>query len=238
MSVLVPIHIARHVLSIKEVNVFKTYLCLKSRCSGKIKLSSLIIQEISKQLRCNVKTVQNHLKKLHQWDWIGYNPDSGYYFIRGWERIQFIEKIDHAGRSCAIIEISDLNNLKEFLFAAVTQKLIRYKRYTCRQAAQLKPRAIQPSPALYPFAIRYYSEALHLSIRTVHLLKQNTIKAGFMLAKPNYSECQIELDSFWLLKEYVTPGEFYMIQDRQIKIRLPDLIYSNVKIVKWKKSKQ
>ena len=238
MSVLVPIHIARHVLTIKEVNAFKTYLCLKSRCSGKIKLSSLIIQEISKQLRCNVKTIQNHLNKLQQWDWIGHNPVSGYYFIRGWERIQNIEKIDHVGRSCAILEISDLCNLKEFLFAAMTQKLIRYKRYTCRQAAQLKPRAIQPSPAQYPFAIRYYSEALHLSIRTIHLLKLNTIKAGYILAKPNYSECQLALDSFWLLKKYGTPGEFCMIQDRQIKIRLPDLIYSSVKIINRKKSKQ
>src|SRR5678815_5097358 len=66
-------------------NSFRLYCYLKGQCSGKMKIVSMAT--ISEDLKCHPKSITNNLKKLQELNWIGYNPKSKYYFIRGFEFI-------------------------------------------------------------------------------------------------------------------------------------------------------
>ena len=67
------------------------YLYLKSISNGKIRLNKETKEEISKALNCTTRTLYNNLHKLQARNWIGYNPKSKLYFVRGFEKVRAIE---------------------------------------------------------------------------------------------------------------------------------------------------
>ncbi len=226
-------------LTNKEDTAFMVYICLKTRCSGKIRLNKSVIGAVAAQMNCSTRTIQNNIRRLRRWDWIGYNAKSGIYFVRGWQRITEIEKIQYPERSAAIFEIDELPELKEFLFAAYIQKLIRYKRAKQTKAAYQTRRAKQPEPCFHPFSIRYLAKIFKLSPRAIYMLKQSATKAGLIEYKANFEPTNYDVNTFRPLLNNAMPGENYVIRDHKIFLRKSDLIKSNVLILnKRKKSKQ
>lgn len=56
-----------------------------------------------------------------------YNPASGYYFIRGFERLRELKQIKN--RASVILNRKDLKTIQAFIDAALTGRLIRNQEY-------------------------------------------------------------------------------------------------------------
>lgn len=240
-TILIPTDIAKQVLITKRSHLFATYLCLTSRCRGKIKACDLNLLDIAKQQNCSLRTIKNHLHQLLVINWIGYNPKSQVYFIRGWSTLRSLEKIEFKENAYAIFDFASLPYLREFLFAAYIQRISRYKRWKKRiETAHFMPSAKQSQTDYLPFSVRYLGLIFNLSNRTIFQLRRSCLKHNLLALHANIEKTEYDISHYGILIKYDRPDDsYYIVRDKIVYKRSSDLIKSNVQVVKsWKKSKQ
>ena len=70
---------------------FQLYIYLKVHCSGKMKITKNDIELIKSTLEYKSdRSVTNNLKRLLDYNFIGFNAATGYYFIRGFDKIRIM----------------------------------------------------------------------------------------------------------------------------------------------------
>jgi hypothetical protein len=231
----IPTDIAWYVLSRKQTKPFALYLFLKYQCSGMIRLNDDLVKKAKVLLKYAAeKSIKNNLQKLLKLNFIGFNQKTGIYYMRGWNTIQ--NNIGTQQRTAAIFEEEDFSRLQVFLFAAIIQKQLRRKRY---QAAQLRASAFQPDTGFPPFSfsVRYIAKILHISICLCHALKNAAKKSGYIEVNESWKPTRFEAVYLNKMIRH-EPDQWYKIRQGKIHIRQPDLIKSNVVIVKRKYGKK
>ena len=116
---LISVEFAEMVVREKWTNLFKLYLYLKWYSkSGKIKLKDKTIYQNRPKGLKDRETFRKNLKQLISLNWVGYNPKSGYLFIRGFNFLNSQHGVKSKSAVLFYYE-ENINYLQVFLFAAV-----------------------------------------------------------------------------------------------------------------------
>jgi hypothetical protein len=114
----VPVELSRYVLTQGLEKAFALYLFLKLFSDGKIHQQSSVFDELRRLLKMkDNRTFKNQIEKLKDLGWIGFNPASGYYFIRSFDHLRF--KLAINNRQGTKLYPDDLKNIKAYLTGVV-----------------------------------------------------------------------------------------------------------------------
>lgn len=140
----VPVQLLELCLREKIINQFRVYLCMKRRCVGQMRLSPEMVKEIADEIGVHQATVLRYIETMKKKNWIGYNPNSGMYFIRGWSYILGVEKLE--GRSGVEVDFdSDIKNLRALAFAAATSHYMKVRERTGHKRSGSKQQSSETS---------------------------------------------------------------------------------------------
>lgn len=124
----IPVEISQYVFDNDMVKSFGIYLYLKMHCSGKVHQNSPVFQTMRRALGMkDSRTFDKHLNVLLLENWVGFNPLSGYYFIRGFHYVR--GKYHFKSRQATKFDIEDFDNLQVYLFAVCLCAIIRRQHY-------------------------------------------------------------------------------------------------------------
>ena len=114
----IPVELIRYCHQQKLVKPFAVFVYLKFHSSGKIQKGSPVFAQLMNDLEIkDNRTLQAHIGKLRELNWIGYNPDSEYYFIRSLNKI--VKNLNLSSKIVAPINESHLKNFRAFMTASV-----------------------------------------------------------------------------------------------------------------------
>lgn len=124
----IPVEISQYVFANDLVRSFGIYLYLKMHSSGKVHQHSQVFQNMRSELCMKDKrTYDKHMNVLLAENWIGFNPLSGYYFIRGFGYIR--GKYHFKSRQATKFRIEDFKYLQVYLFAVCLCAIVRRQHY-------------------------------------------------------------------------------------------------------------
>lgn len=206
--------------------MLQLYLYLKITSSGKIKENELDFEEIKSVMGIKtVKTIKTHLDALKQKDWIGYNKKSGNYFIRSFDKVNEIEKVQ--SRIAAVFSIEYFSNFKAWCGAVMYAYLYRRTRWSkFRESASKLEKAYQtprtaplfssklniipkwdydsnkPEAPYFPIATTGFSKYFDISIGQASKLKKLAYETGYIDVRKNYENTSIPLEEKELFRKY------------------------------------
>lgn len=234
-SFFVPTDLCQYVLKNKLTKPLQLYLLLKFECSGIIKINEQDKQRMAQFLNVKtIKTIDNNLKKLIELNWIGFNENTGWYFIRSFDNIKSQLKLKR--RIYVELLRKDIVSLKGFLVGAFIGTLIREQRRRFFESERKKGRSIQFLIDFFPVANYILMKFLNISNSTASAYKECAVKHGYILRKKSYSRTNLsakQLNEF--KRQYEYPEKVKVVKDK-IVIMKPDLICSILRIVARKKS--
>ena len=235
----VPIELCELAIQYRSVNQFRLYILLKWYSSGKIRLSQTDLTGIATFLSCSKRTIKNLLRNLIAINWIGFNPKSQIYFIRGFYKVCEIERLNSIAG--AWFEFSDFETFEAFCAATIFAKLIKFQKRR-RRLERKKGRSIHTRPVVFfPIAIRYMAKILNISESKAYRIKKLAKEAGYIEVKKKSIYLNIpsnHRNSF--LVGFPDAIRRIRIIDNKLFLIEPDEIQSFIflKKRKWKKSKQ
>ena len=140
----IPVDLLAYMIEKRMIRTFQTYLVLNFDCSGYIDKSKVTNHLIS-VLAVSRQTIQRHLSKCVELNWLGYDKKRKIYYIRS---IDYIRKITgRTKRYSVILWRNNITELKSFAYASIITKLITELRR--HNAAQLKGSANQRKVSSY-----------------------------------------------------------------------------------------
>jgi len=238
-TIIIPIEICAYALTKKEVRALQVFIYLKLKCSGKIKINQQFLKNIAIELGLkSIKPIKTSIADLLLRHWISRSNKSGYYFVKGFERIRKLHNFrKRTGAECSI---SDIKNFKAFLIASVISNLIiaqkRRLRAVERTKGGSKTSAFKQS-FFYPVANGALAKILGISISTAYEWKKLAKKQGYIKIRANSRKI-----------DYLDPetlNQFKKYGDRPVKgtrtkkghvfEQLPDNVYSSVSLRRRRK---
>jgi hypothetical protein len=133
-SLSIPLELGYHAISkgTLSFNAFRTWVCLKFACNGRIKRSPETIAFISTTLSISTKTVQAHIDYLEINGFLNYDKVTNTLFVWGFNKV--CQKKELSSRRAVCVWMKDIKHLKEQLFSACVLSFVkaapRYKKKT------------------------------------------------------------------------------------------------------------
>lgn len=207
----IPIELITYSYQRKLVKPLAFYIALKFYSNGKlseftaIKLLTELFQ--IKQAR----TVKLHLQTLQTLNWIGYNPRSRNYFIRGFNTL--INSHSFTKRHAASCYLKDLKNIESFFVGAVLSKHLNGKKYLNvirgkknLAATNNRDVALQPTFSLsnhLGLSNSIIAQIFGCSYTRACQLKQQAATDGYIEAKHKYKMICKDLPADFNLRNYL-----------------------------------
>jgi hypothetical protein len=209
---------------------------LKVHSSGKLRITKKQIQIIKSELEYKSdRSVLNNLKRLKEYNFIGYNVSTGYYFIRGFDKIRIIYGFTR--RTAVYLYTSDLKRLKSFLVGALITNLI-YKQEGRVKAAERKQGRSNHTASSPPFQIAnsVLAKILDISLSTASLYKRNAHDAGYITITKNFVSLPINYRAVHLFRKSNPEIRHKLIViDKNVYRQEPDLVSTNMELKRRKK---
>lgn len=124
----IPVGLALYAEKENLVEALKFYIGLKLSCSGKFQPSKRPFKLLMVQMGINSRTtLNNRLKALKKLNWIGFNPNSDCYFIRGYKRVCGDLNIPYS--TCVEFSSDYFKDFRPFIFASVVGQKIKTIEY-------------------------------------------------------------------------------------------------------------
>lgn len=153
------------------------------------------MQAMAKELGMCARTAKNNIQKLTERNWLGFNPQSGYYFVRGFNKIREIEGLKGNRGVCLSVtkELNHKSKFRAFIAGAAIGNIAKKKKWQAR-CAQESEHLMGSSnhhsgkhllPSHYPIACQYLVKVFGISLRTASLYKKWAAKYGFIDVKKN-----------------------------------------------------
>ena len=243
----VPLHLCEFTIQNNFVGELRLYLFLKKECSGQIQLPPSKRKEIAMALSCGERTVRNHLHKLRNRNWIGFNEKSGYYFIRGFDKVSSIEGL--TGRKGCWLEInmkdiwSDKRKFTAFLAAALIGHLVQvskwketskeYKNDAARsdhyKGRSNHRRSARSSSYFYPVSADAIFQIYGIPTSTASDYKRLASEHKFLKVKKSYTDILVPLEQLNLYKKdvgYEIAKRIIVFKSKnKAVLQEPDLVY-------------
>ena len=234
----IPVDLCIHTLKNKLSRSFQLYILLKSSCSGKRLITQNDRYNLANDLDLNIKTINNHFNKLQLLNWVGYNPKSGYYFIRSFDRVKEIQNLNY--RSAAEFDPKEIKKFKAFIIGAVIGYLVN---------SQKKDRRLEPKkahynrsrpgrhPSYFPISSEVLANILNVSQPTAHRYIELAKKAGYIrIKKNNLIPTGISVKHYQGIKK-TFPDSNLRIKNNQLFIQKANSFASNIHFKTQKKRK-
>lgn len=223
---LIPLSLVELVFRERLYREFQIWMELKHRSNGHLIITPDVVRSLANELKISPKTVSRTLEKLRERNWIGYNPKSGFSFIRSFKAVQIIE--DKPGRLGVLFDIDRKKESRGFIAGSVISKLVREQRkkvWQERKGVQTKGGTFQPVrlPAFYPVSCSSLEQIYNVSTKVAWNAKKNASNGKFIQLK--HVSKPIPIDR---LKSYLKG--FPENEGRLIKkgdnwfLRLPDMV--------------
>jgi Mn-dependent DtxR family transcriptional regulator len=231
MYLYLPVDLCSWAITNKFVPPFQLYVHLKGRCSGKMKINREELKTIAKELSLkSEKTVQNNLNKLIEKNWVGYNDESGIYFIRGLDLMR--KEIVSKFRVAARFDTADILKFKAFIAGAFIGNLAnwqrRKKRATERNFGRSKQIARQSS-GYFPVSTVAMAKILNISVSTAFILRELAREAGYIYVKKNLKPIPVKARYIKHFKKANEDIANRVIKYRgQLHLRESDLIQAGI----------
>lgn len=241
----IPVRLCQFTIRNKFFSPFYVYLALKSRCSGQIILTKSKIQEIGKDLSLSPRAVQNNIKLLQARNWIGHNPATKYYFIRGFNIIMDIENLK--GKKSICYSVLKDGNCKEQFRAFIAGVSIGYLanvqkwKERCHKESEYyignsNHNSIGHLPSHYEISCEALKKIYGISISTASVYKSLAHKYGYLEVQKNFKESEFKLQTggkqkagpegyqIFLKENYPKHANKLRIINGVVYEQLPDLI--------------
>ena len=234
----IPVDLCIYTLQNRLSRSLQLYILLKSTCSGKRLINRNDRNNLAVNLDLNTRTIKNHITKLQSLNWIGYNPQSGYYFIRGFDRVKKIENLNY--RTAAEFDPKEIKKFKAFIIGAVIGYLVN---------SQKKDRRLEPKkarynrskpgchPSYFPISSEVLAKILNVSQSTAHTYILLAKKGNYIrIKKTNLEPTGISVKNYQGLKR-TFPDLNLRIKNNQLFIQKANKIASNIHFKTRKKQK-
>lgn len=200
-----PLSLCELAIRQKLVSPLRLYVYLKSICHGQIRLDGSLKNQIAQELNVTGRTVNNLLKELQVRNWVGHNPESGYYFVRGFDWVRAKENL--RGRRGVWVDVSkDLQNKQRFtafVSGALIGQMANVSKYKMREREKQGPEHTKGSsnhrsctivPSHFPVACKAVSKMLGVASSTASLMKEQAAEYGFIDVKKQWQRLALAGD--------------------------------------------
>jgi hypothetical protein len=189
----------------KISRTIQVYVYLNLISNGKIKLPESEKKNIADSLKITIKTFKTHLEKLIELNWIGYNPISGFYFIRG---LNYVHR--HIGvktKTSSEFLIEEILFFKEFCIASFVGYLIQLQKSKRWRSGRLKARPNhedQVSNLKYNFVcLSTLARFLDISKSSAHRYVRKAEKANYLSVEFQFTKLHLKKkDAMGLIKVF------------------------------------
>lgn len=230
----IPIDMCIHVLKNGFYTAFQLFIYLKINCHGQMKISDNLLPKIATDLDIkSVKTIKRNLDLLLKKNWIGYNRKNGYYYIRGFKKVNQI--IGGKSKLTAEFDIRDIGKIKNFIAGALISSLIHKQK--CRK--YLEERKFGRSEhnkktyfsGYYPVACKAIAKYFGISIGRAFNLKKEASCEKYIHIRHNNERLHISLAELNNYKKHIPEhsGRIFVNRHR-VYMRYPDLVLAGIKI--------
>ncbi len=214
----IPVGIIDFVLQHKIPKPFQLFIYLKCHSSGKVHEYSPLFHSISDALEIrDHRTINDYLAKLYSLNWIGYNPKSGYYFIRSFDAIR--KKYNIKSRKAAIFDYRDINYLaaaflpgavicsnikaQQFFWEVSKRRSAKFATKILGVANQSFPTSDTPPPPYYGLSNKGIAGLLYCKQTRACELKQQAEQAGYLKSKKQFEDIAILLKPDYNIRETI-----------------------------------
>ncbi len=191
-----PLYLCEFAIHKKFFSPLRLYIYLKTRCFGQLRITPKLKRVIAKDLSISVRHIDNLLDLLIKRNWIGYYQFSGYYYIRGFDKIREIEGL--CGRRGVWLSVEkDINNskiFKAFVIGAVVGRLANVSKYKERHKQELEHFTgssehnscnAHSTSTHFPVSCEAMSKIFGIAISTASLYKKLASSYKFIEVKGN-----------------------------------------------------
>lgn len=230
----VPVEMCEFTLKNNFTRQLRLYLYLNWVSSGLLRMDTKLRTSSSSALDISVRTMYRNLKGLMKRNWVGQNPATKTYFIRGFENVRAIEGF--RSRSAAklyITNLQDTKTLQGFCTAAIIGNR-SYRRKWEEGRLNVNSDVHSRTPSSHYFiecSASYLNMILSLSIPTCHRLKQRALANDFINLKKNEALIEYRSTNIWEIKNYRKAMGHYFIKVNHSGVHTevrPDLVSSNL----------
>jgi len=240
MYVFIPVEMCSWAFKNRFVRPFQVYIYLKAHCNGKMKINKVDLYDIAQELELKSgRAIKNNIDLLLEKNWIGYNNNSGYYFIRSFDRI----RADNGFKSRTAAEFNSdrILSFKGFIAGAVIGYMIniqrRKKRVTERNRSRSSP-ITRPTSEYFPVASLALAKVLNVSISTAFKLKQLAAREGYILLRHNLKKINVPVSQKEALKRaFPEVANRVVVVNGRLAVQLPDTVLQCVRFKRRKKIK-
>ncbi len=223
---LIPLSLVELVFRERLYREFQIWMELKHRSNGHLKITPDIVRSVANELKISPKTVSRTIEKLRQRNWIGYNPKSGFSFIRSFKAVQIIE--DLPGRLGVWFDVDRKKESRGFIAGSVISKLVREQRkkvWQERKGVQTKGGTFQPVrlPAFYPVSCSSLEQIYNVSTKRAWNAKKNATNGKFIQLKHVNKPLPIDRLKSYLEGYPENKGKVFRKGGNWF-LRLPDLV--------------
>lgn len=194
----VPVELSRHVYHNGLITPFSIYLYLKLFSDGKLHQNSAVFKQMRKELRLSDnRTFKKHVGKLMELGWVGYNPASGFYFIRSFDYLRFIYTFKKRRASTFLLQ--DARHMQTYLVGVIlSTKVIGDKYYwefknrrglrtaTKKTDVANHSKVRSEAPGYYGWSVNAIADYLGCKPTRASVLKNAAAKAGYVQVKHKF----------------------------------------------------
>jgi hypothetical protein len=188
---LIPFDLAQLVFRERNFLEFQIWLLLKHWTNGHLELTPEIKAKLSKVLGTSKRTIGRAVHRLRQRNWLGYNPDNGRTYVRGFDNLRRMERLPE--RLGVWFNVQQIHNLEAFVTACAYGYFIRKQKvrsWRGRAAAFKNGEAVQPArpaplPKFFPVALSVLERKFGVSRSTIQRGRKVSEAAGFMAVRHN-----------------------------------------------------
>jgi hypothetical protein len=213
----IPVGIIDFVLQNKMSKPFQLFTYLKCHSSGKVHEDSSLFQTMPGALEIkDQRTIRDYVAKLYSLNWMGYNPKSGYYFIRGFNVIR--KKHNIRSRKAAIFDYEDINylataflpgavicsNLKaqQYVWEVSKRRLAKSATENVGVANQGFPASDTPPP-YYGLSNKGIAASLYCKQTRACELKQQAEQAGYLKSENRFKDIAVLYKPDYKIREII-----------------------------------
>lgn len=235
----IPVSLSKWAIQNNFIRPFQLYIYLKSSCSGQRYISYQNRVDIANDLNLSERTIRRNLKKLLQANWIGYNPKSGRYFIRSFERVQYDLSLN--SRSATKFDITEINKFKAFISGAVVTHYYNGTKWAKRCKERQKGRSKPKHQEAIKVSANGLAYLLSVSKVRAHRIKKWAESKGYITIIPDCEQKDIPLREIDNLRKYAIDGHRFIPTKNGIYENKPDTVESCMhtgyrKFRKWLKA--
>jgi len=209
----VPVDLCEYAFKVKELKAFRVYVLLSALTQGNILISKMDEIVLCSMLGYKTnKSLHNQISRLTKMNWIGFDPSSKKYWIRGFDELR--KTLDLKNRKAVEFGIEFIESFDSFCFSAIVGRIIIRQVWWRRLARMKSGSAFQdlPSkPGYCPIANILIANKLSISISSASRYKKKSVEDGYMEVLSTYRQTPIKKEELASCKinDYESFGKMF-----------------------------